>query len=125
MKLVYDSNSKDANVEELEGDGDFRSEECVELLKQADIVVTNPPFSLASLYMQQLIEHGKKFLIIGPLNLIKYKDTFPYFIKWQAWPGVNWVKSFTEPGGKIMKMGNVVWYTNLDHKKRHENLVLT
>ena len=125
MKLVYDSENKDANVEELEGNGDFRSEECVELLKQADIVVTNPPFSLASLYMQQLIEHGKKFLIIGPLNLIKYKDTFPYFIKWQAWFGVNWVKSFTEPDGKIVKMGNVVWYTNLDHKKRHEKLVLT
>ena len=125
LKLVYDSENKDDNVELLEGDGDFRSEECVELLKRADIVVTNPPFSLASLYMQQLIEHGKKFLIIGPLNLIAYKDTFPYFIKWQAWPGVNWVKSFTEPGGKIMKMGNVVWYTNLDHKKRHEKLVLT
>ena len=107
----------------MEGDGDFRSPECVELLKQADIVVTNPPFSLASLYMQQLIAHGKKFLFIGPLNLIKYKDTFPYFMKGQAWPGVNWVKSFTEPDGKIMKMGNVVWYTNLDHKKRHEKIV--
>ena len=123
MKLIYDSSSKEANVELLEGDGDFRSPECVELLKQADIVVTNPPFSLASLYMQQLIAHGKKFLIIGPLNLIKYKDTFPYFMKGQAWPGVNWVKSFTEPGGNVMKMGNVVWYTNLDHKKRHEKIV--
>ena len=107
----------------MEGDGDFRSQECVELLKQADIIVSNPPFSLASLYMQQLVEHGKKFLIIGPLNLIKYKDTFPYFMKGQAWPGVNWVKSFTEPDGKVMKMGNVVWYTNLDHKKRHEKIV--
>ena len=75
--------------------------------------------------MQQLIEHGKKFLIIGPLNLIKYKDTFPYFMKGLAWPGVNWVKSFTEPDGKVMKMGNVVWYTNLGHKKRHEFLTLT
>ena len=131
VKLVYDGDKngnktvddEEVKVEELEGDGDFRSEECVELLKQADIVVTNPPFSLASLYMQQLVEHGKKFLIIGPLNLIKYKDTFPYFMKGQAWPGVNWVKSFTEPDGKIMKMGNVVWYTNLDHKKRHEKIV--
>ena len=123
VKLVYDSENKDTNVELLEGDGDFRSEECVKLLDEADIVVSNPPFSLASLYMQQLIEHGKKFLIIGPLNLIKYKDTFPYFMKGLAWPGVNWVKSFTEPGGKVMKMGNVVWYTNLDHKKRHEKIV--
>ena len=123
IKLLYDSSNKEANIELLEGDGDFRSEECVKLLDEADIVVTNPPFSLASLYMQQLVEHGKKFLIIGPLNLIKYKDTFPYFMKGQAWPGVNWVKSFTEPDGKIMKMGNVVWYTNLDHKKRHEKIV--
>ena len=123
IKLLYDSSNKEANIELLEGDGDFRSEECMKLLDEADIVVTNPPFSLASLYMQQLVEHGKKFLIIGPLNLIKYKDTFPYFMKGQAWPGVNWVKSFTEPDGKIMKMGNVVWYTNLDHKKRHEKIV--
>ena len=122
LKLVYDSN-KDAEVEELEGNGDFRSEECVELLKKADIVVSNPPFSLASLYMQQLVEHGKKFLIIGPLNLIKYKDTFPYFMKGLVWTGVNWVKSFTEPDGKVTNMGNVVWYTNLDHKKRHEKIV--
>ena len=86
---MYDSDHKDANVEELEGDGDFRSEECVKLLDEADIVVSNAPFSLASLYMQQLIAHGKKFLIIGPLNLIKYKDTFPYFMKGQAWLGVN------------------------------------
>ena len=114
---------EEVQVTELEGDGDFRSPECVKLLDEADVVVTNPPFSLASLYMQQLIEHGKKFLIIGPLNLIKYKDTFPYFMKGQAWPGVNWVKLFTEPGGKVMKMGNVVWYTNLDHKKRHERIV--
>ena len=97
----------------------------MKLLDEADIVVTNPPFSLASLYMQQLIKHGKTFLIIGPLNLIKYKNTFPYFMKGLAWPGVNWVKSFTEPDGKVMKMGNVVWYTNLDVKKHYEKLVLT
>ena len=95
LKLIYDSSNKEANVEELNGNGDFRSPECVELLKQADIVVSNPPFSIASLYMQQLVEHGKKFLIIGPLNLIKYKNTFPYFMKEQMWPGVNLVKSFT------------------------------
>ena len=97
----------------------------MKLLDEADIVVSNPPFSLASLYMQQLIKHGKTFLIIGPLNLIKYKNTFPYFMKGLAWPGVNWVKSFTEPDGKVMKMGNVVWYTNLDVKKHYEKLVLT
>ena len=97
VKLVYDGDKngnktvddEEVQVTELKGNGDFRSEECVKLLDEADIVVTNPPFSLASLYMQQLIEHGKKFLIIGPLNLIKYKDTFPYFMKGQAWLGVN------------------------------------
>ena len=125
IKLVYDSDHKDANVEELEGNGDFRSKECVKLLDEADIVVTNPPFSIASLYMQQLIKHEKKFLIIGPLHLIKYKDTFPYFMKGLLWLGVNCVKSFTEPGGKTTKIGNVVWYTNLDVKKHYEKLVLT
>ena len=75
--------------------------------------------------MQQLIKYGKKFLIIGPLHLIKYKDTFPYFMKRLAWQGVNCVKSFTEPDGKTTKIGNVVWFTNLDVKKHHEKLVLT
>ena len=74
--------------------------------------------------MQQLIDHGKKFLIIGPLHLIKYKDTFPYFMKGLLWLGVNCVKSFTEPDGKTTKIGNVVWYTNLDVKKHYEKLVL-
>ena len=107
----------------MEGDGDFRSEECVELLKQADIVVTNPPFSLFREYVAQLVGHGKKFLIIGNMNAITYKEIFPLIRANRLWPGVNWVKSFTEPGGNVMKMGNVVWYTNLDHKKRHEKIV--
>ena len=123
IKLVYDSDNKDANVELLEGNGDFRSPECVELLKQADIVVTNPPFSLASLYMQQLVGYGKKFLIIGNINALKYKEIFPLIKTNRLWFGVNWVKSFTEPGGNVVKMGNVVWYTNLGHKKRREKIV--
>ena len=123
MKLVYDSNCKDANVEELEGDGDFRSEECVKLLDEADIVVTNPPFSLFREYVAQLVKHDKKFLIIGNMNAITYKEIFPLIRANRLWLGVNWVKSFTEPGGNVMKMGNVVWYTNLDHKKRHEKIV--
>ena len=123
LKLIYDNNRKDANVEELEGDGDFRSEECVKLLDEADIVVTNPPFSLFREYVAQLVGHGKKFLIIGNMNAITYKEIFPLIKANRLWPGVNWVKSFTEPGGNVMKMGNVVWYTNLDHKKRHEKIV--
>lgn len=76
MKLIYDSNCKDANVEELEGNGDFRSEECVELLKQADIVVTNPAFYLFREYVAQLVKYDKKFLIIGNINSIAYKKIF-------------------------------------------------
>ena len=97
----------------------------MKLLDEADIVVTNPPFSLASLYMQQLVGHGKKFLIIGNMNAITYKEIFPLIKNNKVWLGGNWVKSFTEPDGKTTKMGNVVWYTNLDHKKRHEFLTLT
>ena len=77
LKLVYDSDNKDAEVEELEGNGDFRSEECVELLKQADIVVSNPPFSLFREYVAQLVGHSKKFLIIGNINAVCCKEIFP------------------------------------------------
>ena len=125
IKLVYDSNRKDANVEELEGNGDFRSEECVKLLDEADVVVTNPPFSLFREYVAQLVGYGKKFLIIGNMNALKYKEIFPLIKANKIWIGVNWVKSFTEPDGKVVKMGNVVWFTNLDVKKRHEFLTLT
>ena len=133
VKLVYDGDrngnrtvdDEEVKVEELEGDGDFRSEECVKLLDEADIVVTNPPFSLFREYVAQLVGHGKKFLIIGNMNAITYKEIFPLIRANRLWPGVNWVKSFTEPDGKIIKMGNVVWYTNLDHKKCHEFLTLT
>ena len=133
VKLVYDGDrngnrtvdDEEVKVEELEGDGDFRSEECVKLLDEADIVVTNPMFSLFREYVAQLVGHDKKFLIIGSMNAITYKEIFPLIKANRLWPGVNWVKSFTEPDGKIIKMGNVVWYTNLDHKKCHEFLTLT
>ena len=85
VKLVYDSSNKAANVQELYGDGDFRSPECVELLKQADIVVTNPPFSLFREYVAQLVGHGKKFLIIGNMNALKYKEIFPLIKNNKVW----------------------------------------
>ena len=137
VKLVYDSNRKDANVEELEGNGDFRSEECVELLKQADIVVTNPPFSLFREYVAQLVGYGKKFLIIGNINATKFKDTFPLIKNNKLWLGFgtnSWYRvpdDFDDrPGVKIedgKKYFKVMsrWFTNLDVKKRHEKLVLT
>ena len=86
-------------------------------------MVTNPPFSLFREYVAQLVKYDKKFLIIGSMNAITYKEIFPLIKNNKVWLGVNWVKSFTEPGGNVMKMGNVVWYTNLDHKKRHEKIV--
>ena len=78
---------EEITVTEMEGDGDFRSEECVALLKEADIVVTNPPFSLFREYVKQLVEHGKKFLILGNFNAIKYKEIFPLIKNNKLWLG--------------------------------------
>ena len=124
----------------LEGDGDFRSKECVELLKQSDIVVTNPPFSLFREYVSQLIEYDKKFIIIGNQNAITYKEIFPLIAQNILWLGYKagdmafkvpdsyearntrfWID---EKGQKWRSMGNICWFTNLDIKKRHENIIL-
>ena len=108
----------------LEGDGDFRSEECVELLKEADIVVTNPPFSLFREYITQLVEYKKKFLIVGSLNAITYKDVFPLLKENKVWLGYARLKEFYTPDGTTKKLGNTIWYTNLKHSKKNEKLVL-
>ncbi len=108
----------------LHGIGDFRSDECVELLKKADIVCTNPPFSLFREYVAQLMEHGKKFLIIGNDNAIAYKEFFEFVKGNKVWTGYGKVKEFKQPDGTIKKFGNVGWYTNLDTTKRHEKLNL-
>lgn len=109
----------------LDGDGDFRSEECIGFLEEADIVVTNPPFSIAREYfIPQLIKYNKKFLIIGDLNWITYKTIFPLLKNNKMWLGYNYVKSFIQPSGATRKFGNKLWYTNLDIGKRHENLIL-
>lgn len=120
-----DSDSKCWSQRHLKGNGDFRSEECVELLKQADIVVTNPPFSLFREYVAQLMEHEKKFLIIGNKNAITYKEFFPLLKDNKVWIGYNAVKEFKQPDGTIKKFGNIGWYTNLDIKKRHKSLLDT
>ena len=122
---------------QMKGDGDFRSQECIELLREADIVVTNPPFSLFREYVAQLVEYDKKFLIIGTNNAIHYKEIFPLIQKNRLWLGYNngpkkylvpnnyEGKSVTVIGGKkYMQMGNTSWFTNLDTTKRHEKLVL-
>lgn len=122
----------------LHGNGDFRSDECIELLNQADIVVTNPPFSLFREYVAQLVEYDKKFLIIGNLNAITYKEVFKLVKKNKLWLGYNnGAKTYLVPdnyeqdnifvgtdGKKYAKMGNTGWYTNLDISKRHESLTL-
>lgn len=127
-KMEYeggDDNDVEIGVKtQLEGNGDFRSKECLDLLDECDIVVTNPPFSLARAYAQCLREHGKQFVIIGDLNWITYKEIFPMLKDNEIWLGYSSVKEFTQPDGTIKKFGNKLWYTNIDIQKRHEKLIL-
>lgn len=109
----------EVKVTELKGNGDFRSEECIEYLKQADIVITNPPFSLFREYVKQLMDYDKKFIIIGNQNAITYKEIFPYIKDNKLWLGYNFVKSFIQPNGEVKKFGNILWYTNIPHDKRN------
>ncbi|MBM2817996.1 MAG: Adenine-specific methyltransferase EcoRI [Parcubacteria group bacterium] len=132
----------DANIAtSLKGDGDFRSNECIELLKQADIVVTNPPFSLFREYVEQLVEHKKKFIILGDQNAITYKDFFKLIKENKLWlgydnGGTKWFqvpmdydiptesRKKIENGVQYFSMGRIMWFTNLDTTKRHEELTL-
>lgn len=127
-KMEYEGGD-DNNVEigvktPLEDNGDFRNKECLDLLDECDIVVTNPPFSLARTYVQCLREHNKQFVIIGDLNWITYKEIFPMLKDNEVWLGYSSVKEFVQPDGTIKKFGNKLWYTNLDIQKRHEKLIL-
>jgi len=131
----------DANVlTPLTGDGDFRSKECLKLLDEADIVVTNPPFSLITEYLSLLINRGKSFLVLGNVNQALYDGLFQFVMAGEMWLGVNsghfWfrVPEYYEPkstdykqdsdGQKWRRMGGICWFTNLDHKKRHESMIL-
>ena len=109
---------------QLPCNGDFRSAACIELLKEADIVVTNPPFSLIKEYIGQLIEYDKKFLVIGPLNAVKYGEIFPLLMEDKVWLGYTHPKKFLMPSGEFKSFGNVMWFTNLDTYKRHTPLDL-
>lgn len=131
----------DKNVLSTLKTGDFRDPECIELLKQADVVVTNPPFSLFREYIGQLMEYEKKFLVIGPYNAITYKEIFPLIQNNRLWLGYGFhagnayfkipddaIKEyangvFNESTG-LVKFRNCTWYTNIDHVKRHEELDL-
>jgi hypothetical protein len=126
----------------LKGDGDFRSSECIELLKQADIVVTNPPFSLFREFITQLVEYDKQFLILGNTNAITYKETFKLIKENKLWLGASihsgdvefrvpnnyeiTSKSlrFDNEGNKYIRVPSIRWFTNLDYKARHEDLIL-
>ena len=133
---------EEIGIRELKGDGDFRSAECIELLKQADIVVTNPPFSLFREYVAQLVEYQKQFLIIGNVNAISYKNIFEQIQANRLWLGKSihsGDREFEVPasyplnaagcresaeGKRFIKVKGVRWFTNLDYKERHEDLVL-
>ena len=146
--VEYVGNGTEPTEFQLKENGDFRNRECIELLKQADIVVTNPPFSLFREYIAQLVEYGKKFVVIGSMNAITYKEVFPLIKSGKLWLGYG-------PAGKDMlfgvpedyerelvrnkkegsayrlvdgvikgRLGNACWFTNLDHRKRHEDLIL-
>ena len=113
------------DINEFDGDGDFRSSESVALLKDADIVVSNPPFSLFREYVAQLVKFQKKFLILGNMNAISYKEIFPQIQNNKIWIGVNnRIKNFIVPDKGVVNMGNVFWFTNLSHNKRLEKINL-
>lgn len=127
-------------VHPLQGDGDFRSPECIKFLEEADIIVTNPPFSLFREYITLLMEHRKSFIVIGNQNAITYKEVFQYIRNNQLWLGYKFGDmKFRVPnyyaarptrfwidkkGNKWRSLGNICWFTNLDIQKRHEELTL-
>ena len=144
--LVYEGDTNgngklddnEIKVGELKGNGDFRSEECIELLKEADIVVTNPPFSLFREYIATLVQYDKKFIILGNQNAITYKEIFPLIKENKLWLGFsdNKTMEFVMPdsyekynyidkkGRKIGKVPAISWFTNLEHSKRNDEIIL-
>ena len=145
ISLVYDGDKngnrvpdpEEIGIHQLQGDGDFRSAECIELLMQADIIVTNPPFSLFREYVAQLMRFKKKFIIVGHQNAITYREIFPLIVNNQLWLGYGFkggashfisiyedIASAGDHRTGMIRVSGVVWFTNLEIKKRHENLIL-
>ena len=125
IKTIYINDWIENDVRYLSGNGDFRSDECIDLLKQADIVVTNPPFSLFREYVKVLMDNNKDFLILGNMNAITYKEVFPYIKENKIGLGyLNGAKSFITPDGVEQKFGNIFWYTTLPIAKYKEELIL-
>jgi len=129
---------EEIGIKHLKGDGDFRSKESISLLTQADIVVTNPPFSLFREYVAQLIQHDKKFVIVGHQNALTYKEIFPLIKENKLWLGYGFkggaghfinehyedYATATDRKEGMIRVSGVVWFTNLDISKRHEDLIL-
>ena len=147
LEMYRDNAGVHTDIKTLQQNGDFRSPESVELLKECDIVVTNPPFSLFREYIAQLIEYDKKFLVIGNLNAVKYKEVFPLLKENKIWMGAtsftggaayfigdqslydpdkmsNPKHAYIKDGKLYWRVNGVRWFTNLDHKKRHEEIIL-
>lgn len=146
MVVEYNRNKKNHpkwNIKYLRGDGDFRSEECIEILKQSDVVVTNPPFSLFREYIDQLVQHDKKFLILGHQNAIKYRDIFPLIKNNRIWLGKSIHSGgrefkvsedypittdnnrVDECGNRFVEVAGVRWFTNINVGHHYEDLILT
>ena len=119
------TNGGDIQQEELAGDGDFRSPECVEILRECDIVCSNPPFSLMKEFLPLILKYNKQFLVIGPLTAITYKKIFPYVLEKRIWAGYNNVRHFKGPEGDDRTVGNAFWYTNLPNRSLTDEIVLT
>ncbi len=134
--------AEEIGITHLKGDGDFRSKECIELLKQSDIVVTNPPFSLFREYVAQIVEHNKKFLIVATWNSTTYKEIFKLIREDKLWIGINSNRNFSgfivpehyalygtearidKNGNRIVSSNNTCWFTNIEVSKRHDDLIL-
>lgn len=141
--IEYQGESIPERIIQFNGNGDFRSDECVILLQQSDIVVTNPPFSLFREFVSQIVRHNKQFLIIGNVNAITYKEIFELIQKNQAWLGINLGRGISgfivpphynlygtearinEAGQRIVSTNGCLWLTNLEFDQRHQDLNLT
>jgi hypothetical protein len=117
-------NSINTNLTTLKQNGDFRSDECVEILQSCDIVVTNPPFSLFREFVELMVKYDKKYLIIGSMNAITYKENFKLIKENKQWLGVTNPKTFVQPDQSIKNFGNICWFTSIQHNKRNEKIFL-
>lgn len=131
-------NPDEIGIKHLKGDGDFRSKECIDLLKESDVIVTNPPFSLFREYVAQLIEYDKKFIIIGHQNSISYKEIFKLIKENKLWLGYGFNRNMAHFINRhyedyasdadhkegMIRVSGIVWFTNIDIQKRHQDLIL-